>query len=240
MLVLNKKMSKNVLVTGCSSGIGYAIASKFLNEGYNVYGCDIHKPQSQLEEKLSFYQCDIGVKEQVKKIYNYLVEKKIILDAIVNNAGVNLNGSIEDISYEDWDRIIKTNIYGPFNVTRFMQKLIGDKGGAIVNIGSEQSFIAKKNRVAYCTSKGAVMQFTRSLAVDLAYRGIRVNCVCPGPVDTPMTQEMTKGRTLELNQPVSRLGRPEEIADVVYFLCTESAGYITGTSVVVDGGYTAI
>ncbi|HEX3043733.1 MAG TPA: SDR family oxidoreductase, partial [Bacillota bacterium] len=96
------------------------------------------------------------------------------------------------------------------------------------------------NRIAYCASKGAILQFSRSLAVDLAYKGIRVNCVCPGPVDTPMMRELTKNRDFEIKQPIPRLGKPDEVAEVVFFLCSAGAAYITGTSVMVDGGFTAM
>ncbi len=234
-----KEMSKNVLITGSSNGIGLAIVKKFLVEGYNVYCCDI--VDMQLEARsVFFHHCDISSNVQVKNLYNHFVNEQIKFDAIVNNAGINLHASIENITYEEWDRVIKTNVYGAFNVTQYMYKLLNTPNASIVNIGSDQSHIAKKNRVAYCTSKGAILQFTRSLAVDLAYKGIRVNCVCPGVVDTPMMKELTKGRDFQLTQPISRPGKPEEVAEVVYFLCSEAAAYITGSSVNVDGGFTSM
>lgn len=233
-------MGKNVFVTGCSKGIGLAIVKKFLNEGYLIYGCDLVEPELRDQKNLFFYPCDISDHDQVKHLYDQFVEKNIKFHSIINNAGINLHASIEDISYEDWDRVIKTNVYGPFNVTRYMHRLLDTTSSSIVNIGSDQSHIAKKNRIAYGTSKGAVLQFSRSLAVDLAHKGVRVNCVCPGPVDTPMLRELTENREFKLKQPIPRLGKPEEVADVVFFLCSESAAYITGTSIMVDGGYTAI
>ncbi|MCX7920538.1 MAG: SDR family oxidoreductase [Clostridia bacterium] len=231
---------KNVFVTGCSKGIGLAIVKKFLGEGYTVYGCDLHEPDLDRKNNFVFLNCDISDHDQVKQLYHNFLEKNIKFHSIINNAGINLNASIEDISYEDWDRVLKTNVYGPFNVTRYMHLLLDTCSPSIVNIGSDQSFIAKKNRVAYCTSKGAILQFSRSLAVDLAHKGIRVNCVCPGPIDTPMARELIKDQAFEIKQPIPRLGKPEEVADVVFFLCSESAAYITGTSVMVDGGYTAM
>jgi NAD(P)-dependent dehydrogenase (short-subunit alcohol dehydrogenase family) len=230
---------KNVFVTGCGKGIGLAIVRKFLNEGYRVYGCDLVEPELK-DDNLYFYPCDISDHGQVKRLYDRFAGAHVLFHSIINNAGINLHASIEDISYEEWDRVIKTNVYGPFNVTWFMHRLLDTTGPSIVNIGSDQSLIAKRNRIAYGTSKGAVLQFSRSLAVDLADKGIRVNCVCPGPVDTPMLRQLTKNREFEIRQPIPRLGKPEEVADVVFFLCSESAAYITGTSVVVDGGYTAI
>ncbi len=235
-----QQIKKSVLVTGGSKGIGAAIVKKFLSEEYIVYFCDVAEPEHGNKKNLFFHKCDISDHEQVKNMYHSFSERKIKLNSIVNNAGINLHASIEDISYEAWDRIIKTNVYGPFNITRYMHMLLDTPNASIVNIGSDQSLIAKKNRLAYCTSKGAVLQFSRSLAVDLAEKGVRVNCVCPGPVDTPMMREMTKTRQLEIKQPIPRPGRPEEVADVVFFLCSDSSSYITGASVAVDGGYTAM
>jgi len=237
---LNQNFEKNVFVTGCSKGIGLAIVLKFLKEGYKVFACDLVEPEIEDKNNLFFYRCDISDHDMVKQMYHHFTQMNVKFHAIVNNAGINLPASIEDVTYEAWDKVMKTNIYGPFNVTKYMHTLLNIPGAAIVNIGSDQSLIAKKNRVAYCTSKGAILQFTRSLAVDLAYKGVRANCVCPGPINTPMMVEMTKNQKLEIKQPIPRVGKPEEVADVVYFLCSESASYITGTYITVDGGYTAI
>jgi 2-keto-3-deoxy-L-fuconate dehydrogenase len=235
-----QETGKIVFVTGGSKGIGLAIVKKFLREGYKTYTCDIVETELEEHPNLFFYPCDISDHNQVKQLYEHFVELNLKFHSIINNAGINLHASIEDISYEDWDRVIKTNVYGPFNVIRYMHRLLDSTGSSIVNIGSDQSLIAKKNRIAYCTSKGAILQFSRSLAIDLAHKGVRVNCVCPGPVDTPMMRELTKNQGFEIKQPIARLGRPEEVAEVVFFLCSESATYITGTSILVDGGYTAI
>lgn len=232
-------MMKNVFVTGCNKGIGLAIMKKFLDEGFYVYGCDIIEPFVEIDGKFLFFKCDISNQEEVKKLYSTFVEKDIKFFCIINNAGINIHASIEDISFEDWDRVIKTNLYGTFNITKYIHKLLEGDNLSIINIGSDQSMIAKKNRVAYCASKGAILQFSRSLAIDLAYKDIRVNCVCPGPIDTPMLKEMTKDRNFEIKQPIVRLGRPEEVAEVVFFLSSKKSSYITGTSIMVDGGYTA-
>ncbi|HEX3046608.1 MAG TPA: SDR family oxidoreductase, partial [Bacillota bacterium] len=184
------EMKPNVFVTGGSQGIGLAIVNKFLQEGYQIHTCDLTPPEGRTPN-LFFYPCDISDHHQVKQLYQHFVEQNLSFQSIINNAGINLHASIEDISYEDWDRVMKTNVYGPFNITRYLYRLLDGANPSIVNIGSDQSLIAKKNRIAYCASKGAILQFSRSLAVDLAYKGIRVNCVCPGPVDTPMMRELT-------------------------------------------------
>jgi 2-keto-3-deoxy-L-fuconate dehydrogenase len=170
------------------------------------------------------------------------------LDILVNNAGIGLVGGIEETEAADFERLFRVNVVGLFLVTKAaMQKLLAAKG-CIVNIGSVAGLVGVKRRFAYCATKGAVVAMTRQLAGDYAGQ-VRVNCVCPGTVDTPFVEgylekfhkhEKDKVRAeLHQRQPVGRMGRPEEIADLVLYLCSDEAGFVTGSIMTIDGGWTA-
>jgi NAD(P)-dependent dehydrogenase (short-subunit alcohol dehydrogenase family) len=229
---------KYALITGGCSGIGKAIVDKFYQEEYFTIFCDITEPQFKINsQRQRFIKCDISNIVEVQNLANEI--DNIVLDTLINNAGVNLQASIKDISIADWDKVIKTNLYGTFYITKYCYKnIIKNNNGSIINIGSDQSIIAKPNKLAYATSKGAINQFTKSLALDLASDGIRVNCVCPGPIATPMLYKLTNNQTPNLNQPIPRLGTPQEVAELVYFLSSDKATYITGATYLIDGGFT--
>lgn len=170
------------------------------------------------------------------------------LDILVNNAGIGLVGGVEETEPDDFDRLMRVNIRGLYLVTKFAMPLLRPKKGSIVNIGSVAGLVGVKKRFAYCATKGAVVAMTRQLAVDYPTE-IRVNCICPGTVDTPFVEgylekyhkhEKEKVRA-ELNQrqPVGRLGKPEEIAWMAVYLCSSEAGFVHGSVVSIDGGWTA-
>ncbi len=171
------------------------------------------------------------------------------LDILVNNAGVGLVGNLEETSEEDFDRLFRVNVDGMYFMTKAtIEKLIARKG-VIVNIGSVAGLVGIKRRFAYCATKGAVVAMSKQLAVDYAGK-VRVNCVCPGTVDTPFVEaylekfhkhEKDKVRA-ELNQRqlVGRLGKPEEIANAVLYLCSAEAEFVTGSAFIIDGGWTAV
>jgi NAD(P)-dependent dehydrogenase (short-subunit alcohol dehydrogenase family) len=172
-----------------------------------------------------------------------------VLDILVNNAGIGLVGNLEETSEEDFDRLFRVNVDGMYFVTKAaIEKLIARKG-AVVNIGSVAGLVGIKRRFAYCATKGAVVAMSKQLAVDYAGK-VRVNCVCPGTVDTPFVEaylekfhkhEKDKVRA-ELNQRqlVGRLGKPEEIANAVLYLCSAEAEFVTGSAFIIDGGWTAV
>ena len=170
------------------------------------------------------------------------------LDILVNNAGIGLVGGVEQTELADFERLFRVNVQGMFLVTRAAMPVLLASRGSIVNIGSVAGLVGVKKRFAYCATKGAVIAMTRQLAVDYPTE-IRANCICPGTVDTPFVEaylekyhrhEKEKVRA-ELNQrqPVGRLGRPEEIANMVLYLCSPEAEFVTGSVLTIDGGWTA-
>ena len=212
-----------------------------------IFDIDIPRAQSlavQLPGDASVVNCDITNPGAVSAAFASLGG----LDILVNNAGIGLVGNIEETPEEDFARLFRVNVEGMYLVTRAaMGKLIASKG-VIVNIGSVAGLVGIKRRFAYCATKGAVVAMSRQLAVDYAGQ-VRVNCLCPGTVDTPFVEaylekyhkhEKEKVRA-ELNQRqlVGRLGRPDEIAHAVLYLCSREAEFITGSAMTIDGGWTA-
>lgn len=236
------------LVTGGASGIGEATCRAFSAAGATVIVADLNAEAAQkLAAELGNAQAlplDIAKESAVDSGIGALDR----LDILVNNAGIGLVGGIEDTSLADFDRLMLVNVTGTFLVTRAaIPKLLATKGN-IVNIGSVAGLVGIKKRYAYCATKGAVVAMTKQLAVEYAQQ-IRVNCICPGTVDSPFVEgylekyhkhEKEKVRQ-ELNQrqPIGRLGRPEEIANLALYLASDEAAFITGSIVAIDGGWTA-
>ncbi len=170
------------------------------------------------------------------------------LDILVNNAGIYYQADVVDTPSDVWDNILAVNLSGAFLCTKYaVPVMIRGGGGVVINIASEAGLVGIKGQVAYNVSKGGMIALTRSCAVDLAERGIRVNCVCPGTSDTPLVREainrapdpVAARRALEEIRPLNRLGKPEEIAAAILYLASSEAGYATGAILSVDGGYTA-
>jgi 2-keto-3-deoxy-L-fuconate dehydrogenase len=236
------------LVTGGASGIGEATCRAMAAAGATVIVADLN---AEAAEKLAAelvnaraMVLDIASESAVNTVFASLDR----LDVLVNNAGIGLVGGIEDTTLADFERLMLVNVTGMFLVTRAaVPKLLTTKGN-IVNIGSVAGVVGIKKRYAYCATKGAVVAMTKQLAVEYAQQ-IRVNCICPGTVDSPFVEgylekyhkhEKEKVRQ-ELNQrqPIGRLGRPEEIANLALYLASEEAAFITGSIVAIDGGWTA-
>ena len=239
---------KVALVTGAARGIGLATARRFLAEGWRVALLDIDGDNlkktmaaiGQSDATLAI-TCDVADRDGVARAFAALVARFGRLDALVNNAGIAIFKPILDISYEDWSRVLAVNLTGPFLCTQAAAPLMRDGGGgAVVNVTSISGLRASTLRTAYGTSKAGLAHLTKQQAAELAALGIRVNAVAPGPVDTAMAKAV---HTPEIRQdyhdhmPLNRYGLEEELAEAIYFLCSERASYITGQVLAVDGGF---
>jgi NAD(P)-dependent dehydrogenase (short-subunit alcohol dehydrogenase family) len=241
---------KTALVTGAARGIGFATAKRFLADGWQVALLDIdgenlartHAALARPDDTLAI-TCDVADGGGVKRAIVAIKERFGRLDALVNNAGIAIFKPILDVSYEDWSRVLAVNLTGPFLCTQAAAPLMRDSGGgAVVNITSISGLRASTLRTAYGTSKAGLAHLTKQQAAELASLGIRVNAVAPGPVDTAMAKAV---HTPEIradyhdHMPLNRYGLEEELAEAIYFLCSDHSSYITGQELAVDGGFAA-
>jgi NAD(P)-dependent dehydrogenase (short-subunit alcohol dehydrogenase family) len=238
-------MQKAALVTGAARGIGLATAKRFLAEGWRVAIVDIDEPQlriaaEELPEALAI-EGDISDPRSVADFGEEIAEAFGRLDALVNNAGIADFGPLLETDFAKWRAVMATNLDGTFLVSQQMVPLLReDGGGAIVNIASISGLRGSTLRVAYGTSKAAVIQLTRQQAAELGEQGIRVNCVCPGPVRTKLAMAVHTPEIIAAYHdaiPLNRYGTEEELANAIWFLCSEQASYITGQNLAVDGGF---
>jgi len=247
---------KGVIVTGGASGIGKATAERFLEEGAKVAIIDVSRQSGDktlAEFKGKGYRPlllvgDVTRSADVKRMVGEAKRKLGRIDVLFNNAGILVEGTVEQVSEEDWDRIMAINVKGVFLMSKeVIPVMLKQKKGVIVNNASCSGLVGDRNAIAYNASKGAVVLMTKCLALDYARKNIRVNCVCPGEIDTPMFRQEARARGLPVEEyreelcgyhPIGRLGRPEEVANSVLFLASEEAGFIIGTALSVDGGYT--
>lgn len=231
---------KTVLVTGGVRGIGLAIAEAFLEKGYRVcvtYSKDEENACLAREKGLEVYRADVSVEEDVLKVFSRI--KK--LDVLVNNAGVSLIKQIQDVSYEEFNRLMAVNVGGAFLCSRQAAKcMVSEKSGLIVNISSVWGEVGGSCESVYSASKAALIGFTKALAKELGWSGVRVNSVSPGVIDTPMNAHFTEEeiRSLKDEIPMGRIGTGEDIARAVVYL--EENDYVTGIDLPVNGGFSII
>lgn len=243
---------KTAIVTGSDRGIGRGIAVAFAKAGANVViasvhkeGCDITSEQIKKYGVGSFsFKCDVSKEYDVKRLVEATVKKFKRLDIIVNNAGVLLQKPIDTVTEKEWDFLINIDLRGVFYGTKYaVQQMKKQKSGSsIINVSSIAGLVGMGNLTTYCAAKGGIIALTRSSAIELAPFNIRVNAICPGLIDTPMTEGMTKNKKVLsnfLNQiPLKSVGKPEDIGYGALYLASDEARYVTGQALVIDGGWT--
>ncbi|MBI5576623.1 MAG: glucose 1-dehydrogenase [Deltaproteobacteria bacterium] len=244
---------KVAVVTGGSRGIGFAIAQRFLREGTHVAVADIHDQTAdhlrlvgqKAGSRLLFLEADVGRMDQMQEVGKRTVRELGEIDIWVNNAGWDRIMPFLSTVQEDWARVVEVNLMGVVHGTRVaLDAMVARKeGGAVVNIASDAGRVGSSGEAVYSAAKGGVIAFTKAIAREVAQHGIRVNCVCPGPTDTPLLAENfgteEGSRIIEAIKrgiPFRRLGKPEEIAAAVRFLASREASYITGQVLSVNGG----
>lgn len=242
--------TKVAIVTGAARGIGLATAKRFHAEGWCVGMLDVLANEQEAEaaalgdaDRVLALHCDVSDEASVNAAFAAVKVRFGRLDAMVANAGTATFGPILSTTLADWSRVMAVNLTGVFLCGQAAARIMAERGtGAIVNIGSISGVRASTLRVAYGTSKAAVIHLTKQQAAELGELGIRVNCVCPGPVDTEMAKKV---HTPEIradyhdHMPLNRYGLESELAASIFFLCSEQASYITGQSLAVDGGFAA-
>ena len=248
LLSKNKKIltRKTAIVTGGARGIGLMTARLFQNSGWNTVLVD--RDSNELSEAIIDDKntlalgLDISKPDQIDKMINDTLSRFGRIDALINNAGVADFGPIENTSFNRWREVMRTNLDGMFLCVQAATKELKKTKGSIVNIGSISGLRASTLRVAYGTSKAAVIQLTKQQAVELGEHGIRVNCVAPGPVRTKLAAAVHTPEIVDAYHdaiPLNRYGTEEEIGQVICFLCSEKASYLTGQIIAVDGGFEA-
>jgi NAD(P)-dependent dehydrogenase (short-subunit alcohol dehydrogenase family) len=243
---MSRLQGKIALVTGAASGIGAACARRFHQEGATVVGLDL----TDIRKDPCFaatHAGDVRDEERVRSLIATTAERFGSLDVVVNAAGVASGGPAHSMPAAEWDRVLDVNLKGTFLVCKHaLARMFEQRTGNIINIASIEGLEGSEGAAPYNASKGAVILLTKSLAIDYGRRGIRVNCICPGFIDTPMTSQVfgqpgmeeLLRRFVDCHQ-LGRVGRPEEIASAALFLASEDASFVTGHALVVDGGFTA-
>lgn len=242
-------MTKTIFITGGASGIGAATVTKFLSEGWNVLFTDIQQPEA-VTAGACFVQADSSDKAAMERAAQVAVDSFGGIDALFCNSGIHRRNTILDISQEELDLVIRTNIYGTtYTLQAVLPHIIARGGGAVVLNSSDQFFVGKAHSFAYGLTKGAIGQIARSLAIDLGPHNIRVNAICPGTIHTPLVDKLfakfseQDHKTIaqyweEENELFARgsAGKPEEVAEMVYFLISDKASFCTGGHYLIDGG----
>jgi 2-keto-3-deoxy-L-fuconate dehydrogenase len=245
--------TKTVLITGGASGIGLAMVKKFAVQGYHVFFIDTNHTEGQklqIEESekgypVKFLEGSIADYSQVEHLIHSIPGK---IHVLINNAGISHIGKVETTSEEDFDRLFQVNVKGMFNcIKAALPKLKENGGGSILNMCSVAATIGIPDRFAYSMTKGAALSMTLSVARDYVQDGIRCNCLSPGRVHTPFVdgflaknypgQEAEMFAKLAATQPIGRMGTPEEIAELAYFISSDAGGFITGANFNIDGGF---
>lgn len=249
---MNKRFdNKVVIVTGAASGIGEATALEFAKEGAHVVLSDISDKGEEISKKWNaegystiFVNTNVADEKDVINLIDQTVQKFGKLDVIFANAGINIEASVEDLEVDDWQKIIDVNLKSVYLCNKYAIKQFKKQGagGAIVNTGSIHSLVARQGLAAYSASKGGVKMLTQQVAAEVSKDGIRANAVAPAYIKTPLINTLSKEviKDLVALHPIGRLGEPMEVAKVVLFLASDDASFISGATLPIDGGYTAV
>jgi NAD(P)-dependent dehydrogenase (short-subunit alcohol dehydrogenase family) len=253
-------MKRNIVISGASSGIGLAIAQRFIQSGDCVFNLDIKPPIDATIEKLDTYvsntyvECDLRDHDQVVKAIG-MIESRHPINVLISNAGMHYSANIENTSEEDFMSVFNLNVKGAYSMTQAaLSGMRVRKKGVILFIGSDQSLVGKPSSFAYNLTKHCLSSMAKTTALDYANYNIRANVLCPGTVDTPLYQKAISAYCAKntdavnidevhkeeaLMQPLGRIGKPEDVAALAFFLASDEASFITGSAYSVDGGYTA-
>jgi len=248
--------NKIALITGAGSGIGAAIAHTFARAGAFVVvtdrdekaGRETVRQMEKASGKAEFVLLDVSREEDCARAAKHVHQKHGRLDVLVNNAGIGSVGTLLQTTAEDMDRLYAVNVKGVFNVTKaFLGDMIARKYGVVINMASIGGIVGVRDRLAYCATKFAVVGMTKSMALDHAMDGIRVNCICPGRVETPFVSARLKEYPdpekaycdMASTQAIGRMGKPEEIAAAALYLASDESAFVTGTALLIDGGWSA-
>lgn len=243
---------KTLVISGGAQGIGAATVARFTDEGYFCYILDI-KPPTYLLPHTQFLTCDLADNAQIEQAVQHILLQTPHIDALVCNAGIHLSATLQETSLENFEKVMQINFRGSFFLTKaILPAMVARKKGAIVFVGSDQTLIAKRNSAVYAASKAALGSLAKTTALDYAFAHIRSNLVAPGTINTPLYQTAVQRYSEKhqittdvvhaneaAEQPLGRIGEAEEVAELIYFLCSDLATFITGSIYPIDGGYTA-
>jgi 2-keto-3-deoxy-L-fuconate dehydrogenase len=251
-----KLTDKIALVTGAGSGIGAAIAETFAQAEAHVFVTDLNEDAGRAVVrkitsaggKAEFALLDVSREEECRRVAEEILSSHGRLDVLVNNAGIGCVGTLLQTTGVDMDRLYAVNVRGIFNTTKaFLPAMIQRKSGVIVNLASIGGIVGIRDRLAYCTTKFAVVGLTKSMALDHSHQGIRVNCICPGRVETPFVKARLAEypdpekayREMSATQLTGRMLRPDEVAAAALYLASDEAASVTGSALMIDGAWSA-
>lgn len=233
-----------IVITGAAGSLGLATARLLAGKGVNLIMTDLESPKfladelQQDEILIKSHSVDVSKGTSIKNLISYIAENSFKINGVINFAGITRDRTILNMSESEWDQVINVNLKGTYNVVQAFGRIMKDSGGSIVTVGSAVSRMGNYGQVNYVASKAGVEGLTRTAAREFAKFGIRVNCIVPGFIKSPMSMAVPEERIkiIEANIPLRRIGEPEEIGDLAEFLLSDKSSYITGATIQIDGG----